>query len=123
MRHTVLVSLVVVVLMVAPYAPQCEAQVWESLAAAAAEKIVGLWKQGEVELLGHYCSYSVTPKIKRWQLYYKGRLWCPGWTHIRGEAETRSHSGVAGRTTKDFVEKAFKAGLITEEETRAWLNR
>ncbi|XP_071532929.1 anti-lipopolysaccharide factor-like [Panulirus ornatus] len=122
MRHTVLVSLVVVVLMVAPYAPQCEAQGWEALVGAVAQKLIELWHHGEVELLGHYCSYSVQPKFRKWQLYYKGRMWCPGWTQIRGEALTRSRSGVAGKTARDFVEKAFRAGLITEEETRAWLN-
>nr|ABP73293.1 anti-lipopolysaccharide factor isoform 4 [Penaeus monodon] len=41
MRVSVLVSLVLVVSLVALFAPQCQAQGWEAVAAAVASKIVG----------------------------------------------------------------------------------
>ncbi|XP_069194913.1 anti-lipopolysaccharide factor-like [Procambarus clarkii] len=114
----VLVCLVLVVTVL----PQCNnAQAWETLAVAIAEKLVELWQHGEVRLLNHQCNYSVTPKVRSWELYYQGSMWCPGWTPIRGEALTRSRSGVVGKTTQDFVRKAFTAGLITEQEGKDWL--
>ncbi|XP_045623664.1 anti-lipopolysaccharide factor [Procambarus clarkii] len=122
MNHRVVVSLVVVGLLAASFTPQSHAQVLEGLAAAVTGKLAGLWRNGEVELLGHYCSYSVTPTIRRWQLYFRGRMWCPGWTSIRGEAMTRSNSGVQGDTTRDFVTKALNAGLISQQEAQAWLD-
>ncbi|XP_042857182.1 anti-lipopolysaccharide factor-like [Penaeus japonicus] len=122
MRVSALVSLVAVVALVALFAPQCQAQGWEAVAAAVASKVVGLWRNEKTELLGHECNFTVKPYIKKFQLYYKGRMWCPGWTPIRGEASTRSQSGVAGRTAKDFVEKAFRGGLISEKEADQWLH-
>ncbi|KAK8720567.1 hypothetical protein OTU49_013241 [Cherax quadricarinatus] len=122
MRSTVLVSVVVVSLLVAPLVPQSNAQVWEALAGAVADKVASLWDEGEVELMGHYCNYSVKPKFRRWELYFDGTMWCPGWTTIRGEALTRSRSGVIGETTRDFVRKAFEAGIITEQSAQQWLN-
>nr|AEP84102.1 anti-lipopolysaccharide factor [Macrobrachium rosenbergii] len=122
MRVSVLASLVLAVSLVALFAPQCQAQGWEAVAAAVASKIVGLWRNEKTELLGHECKFTVKPYIKRFQLNYKGRMWCPGWTAIRGEASTRSHSGVAGRTAQDFVRKAFQKGLISQQEANQWLN-
>ncbi|KAK8720565.1 hypothetical protein OTU49_013237, partial [Cherax quadricarinatus] len=103
------------------FTPRCYGQAWEQLAVAVAEKLIDLWQLGEFQLLGHKCNYSVTPKIRRLELYFQGSMWCPGWTLIRGEALTRSRSGVIGDTTQDFVRKAFIAGLITEQEAQAWL--
>ncbi|XP_027206930.2 anti-lipopolysaccharide factor [Penaeus vannamei] len=122
MRVSVLTSLVVAVFLVALFAPECQAQGWQAVAAAVASKIVGLWRNEETELLGHKCRFTVKPYIKRLQLNYKGKMWCPGWTTIKGEARTRSHSGVAGRTARDFVEKAFRDGLISEQDAKRWLN-
>ncbi|XP_068202546.1 anti-lipopolysaccharide factor-like [Palaemon carinicauda] len=122
MKLSLLLGIVLVGVMTSSLFPTCEAQAWQAVAAAVAEKIAGLWVNDEMELLGHTCNYRVDPKIKRFQLYFKGRMWCPGWTPIRGEAETRSRSGVVGKTTQDFVTKAFKSGLISEDEARVWLN-
>ncbi|KAK8720568.1 hypothetical protein OTU49_013242 [Cherax quadricarinatus] len=122
MRTATLVSVVVLSLIVAPLVPQSNAQLWEAIAGAVSNKVISLWDQGEVELMGHYCNYRVVPKFRRWQLYFNGRMWCPGWTTIRGEATTRSRSGVIGDTTRDFVRKAFEAGIITEQSAQQWLN-
>nr|AOG75601.1 ALF8 [Procambarus clarkii] len=122
MNHRVVVSLVVVGLLAASFAPQSHAQVLEGLAAAVTGKLAGLWRNGEVELLGHYCQYSVSPKFKSFELYFRGRMTCPGWTPIRGEAESRSSTGILAATTADFVNKAFQAGLITEDDAKRWLN-
>lgn len=37
-------------------------------------------------------------------------------------AMTRSRSGVVGKTTQDFVRKAFSSGLISEQEAQNWLS-
>ena len=122
MKLSVVFSVVMVGVMTSSLLPTCEAQGWEVVAAAVAEKIAGLWVDDQMVFLGHTCQYSVNPKIKRFELYFKGRMWCPGWTTIRGEAETRSRSGVVTKTTQDFVRKAFQSGIVTEEQARVWLN-
>ncbi|KAG7173665.1 anti-lipopolysaccharide factor-like [Homarus americanus] len=123
MRQCVLlVSVLVVGVLLAPFAPQCHAQGWETLVAGVSSQLVSLWHQGELELMGHYCNFQVKPKIRRWQLYFVGSMWCPGWTNIRGSAQTRSRSGVVGKTTTDFVRKAFRAGLITQQDAQEWLD-
>lgn len=123
MRPQVLVSLLVISALVGSFVPQCQAQNWEeALVSTVMEQVTGLWRQGEMELMGHYCNYTVVPKIRSWELYYYGTMWCPGWTPIRGSARTRSRSGVVGDTTRDFVRKAFRSGLITEDQARDWLN-
>ncbi|KAG7153929.1 anti-lipopolysaccharide factor-like [Homarus americanus] len=122
MRPSVLCALVMVAVM-APYLPQCHAQGWEALLPAFVDKLSGLWRNGEVELLGrHYCSFAVKPKIKSWELYFLGTVSCPGWTRIRGHSETRSYSNVVNKATEDFLRNALKAGIITEEDLNTWLN-
>ncbi|XP_042869033.1 anti-lipopolysaccharide factor-like [Penaeus japonicus] len=123
MMRVSVTSMILVVVAAAAFAPKCHAQGWEALVPAIAEKLTGLWENGELELLGHYCNFYVEPKFRNWQLRFKGRMWCPGWTIIKGEADTRSRSGVVGKTIQDFVKKAFSQGLITEEEARAWLSQ
>nr|XP_053638167.1 anti-lipopolysaccharide factor-like [Cherax quadricarinatus] len=121
MRSSVLVSVVAVSLLVAPLVPQSNAQITEALVTALAGKVAGLWDNGQLELLGNYCNYNVRPTIKKFQLYFNGSMYCPGWTTIRGEASTRSRSGVVGETTKDFIRKAMAAGLITQQQATDFL--
>nr|XP_045617680.1 anti-lipopolysaccharide factor-like [Procambarus clarkii]AOG75604.1 ALF11 [Procambarus clarkii] len=123
MRLSAVLSLGVVLTLVVLPAPECHGQeILQSLLGAVTQQLVGLWKNGEVELLGHYCQYSVSPKFKSFELYFRGRMTCPGWTPIRGEAESRSSTGILAATTADFVNKAFQAGLITEDDAKRWLN-
>ncbi|XP_045616950.1 anti-lipopolysaccharide factor [Procambarus clarkii] len=121
MRIHVVVSVVLVALAVSCLVPGTHAQGWEAVAAAVAQKLVGLFRNEEVELLGRICKLTVKPYIKRFQLYHKGTMSCPGWTHIKGEGDTRSASGVANKTIQDFVRKAFASGVIQEEEAQHWL--
>ncbi|KAK8398847.1 hypothetical protein O3P69_004145 [Scylla paramamosain] len=121
MRPSLALSVVVVVVAAAVLVPQCYAQDWESLLVSVGKKIIGLWRNEETEFLGRKCQLTVKPKIKNLQLYHEGRMWCPGWTPIVGEALTRSFSGVAGKTVQDFVRKAHDKNLITEEEAKVWL--
>ncbi|KAK7086980.1 hypothetical protein SK128_006490 [Halocaridina rubra] len=121
MRLALVVSVVLIGVMLAPLVPTTEAQGWEALAIAIGKKLTTLWNSGNLTILGHKCTYSVRPTINRFQLYFKGKMWCPGWTAIRGEARTRSRSGVLGKTATDFARKAFNAGLITEQHAKEWL--
>ncbi|XP_042208748.1 anti-lipopolysaccharide factor-like isoform X3 [Homarus americanus] len=122
MRPSVLCALVMVAVM-APYLPQCHAQGWELLLPAFVDKLSGLWRNGEMELLGQYlCSYTVRPHLRSLELYFKGKMACPEWTAIIGEAETRSRSKVLNKTTEDFLRKALAAGIITEEDLNTWLS-
>ncbi|XP_066973272.1 anti-lipopolysaccharide factor-like [Macrobrachium rosenbergii] len=94
----------------------------DGLVQALTSQLVGLWETGDLEFLDHVCSFQVKPKIKRWELYFRGTMWCPGWTPIRGTSETRSRSGVVNQAVADFVQKALASGLVTEEEARNWLS-
>ena len=40
-----------------------------------------------MDFLDHVCLYSVVPAIHRWELKFKGTVWCPGWTPIRGRCK------------------------------------
>ncbi|MPC80343.1 anti-lipopolysaccharide factor-like [Portunus trituberculatus] len=121
MRPSVALSVVVVAVVATVMIPQCHAQEWESLLASIGEKIIGLWRNEKTEFMGRNCQLTVKPKILNFELYHEGRMWCPGWTPIVGEALTRSFSGVAGKTVQDFVKQAHDKGLITEEDAKVWL--
>ncbi|XP_071525286.1 anti-lipopolysaccharide factor-like [Panulirus ornatus] len=122
MRQCVLMSVVFMAGALVIFAPQCQGFSLDSLLPVLTDQISGLWRDGEMELLGHYCNYAVKPTIIKFELYFQGSVWCPGWTKIRGEALTRSKTGVVGKTTSDFVKKIYEAGLVTEEEAREWVN-
>ncbi|CAG0898607.1 unnamed protein product [Darwinula stevensoni] len=94
---------------------------WEEFIGQVATKVMGLWKDEQVEFLGHRCDYSMSPGFYRWQLYYKTKVMCPGWTTIIGRAKTKSPSGSLEHATKDFVNKALKAGLVTEEQVKEFI--
>ncbi|XP_064097380.1 anti-lipopolysaccharide factor-like [Macrobrachium nipponense] len=94
----------------------------DELVQSLTSQLVGLWETGDLEFLDHVCSFQVRPKFKRWQLYFSGTMWCPGWTPIRGTSETRSRTSVVNEAVADFVQKALSSGLVTEEEARNWLN-
>ncbi|XP_069954319.1 anti-lipopolysaccharide factor-like isoform X2 [Cherax quadricarinatus] len=121
MAVRVVLSVMMAMMLMVSFLPASDAQGWETLALAVAQKAISLWRNDEVEFMGHNCNISVSPYIKRFQLYYRGRMSCPGWTHIRGEGDTRSKSGVAGKTTQDFVNKAFASGLISQQDAQKWL--
>ncbi|XP_064090812.1 LOW QUALITY PROTEIN: anti-lipopolysaccharide factor-like [Macrobrachium nipponense] len=88
-----------------------------------ATKLSRLWRSGDIVFLDHVCSFQVKPKIQKFQLYFEGKFWCPGWTPIKGEgiALTRSNSSVVNKAVADFLQKALASGLTTEDEARAWL--
>ncbi|CAL4069472.1 unnamed protein product [Meganyctiphanes norvegica] len=116
-RFSALVVLVVLATAVAPNA----AQDWGDLSTALVTQISGLWQNGEMEFMGHNCYFSVRPKVKRWQLYFRGKMWCPGWAPFTGQSETRSRSGVTNKAVNDFVQKAIGSNLITQDQARLWL--
>ncbi|XP_047741309.1 uncharacterized protein LOC108676095 [Hyalella azteca] len=91
------------------------------LVPALADQLVSLWQNNELQFMGFQCFYQQNPRIKRWQLYFRGNFMCPGWTAIQGRAETRSRSGVLRDTIEDFLNKITAANLVTADEARAWL--
>ncbi|XP_037782680.1 anti-lipopolysaccharide factor-like [Penaeus monodon] len=116
------VSAVLVVALVAPLTPRCYGFGLKDLfLPAITDQVKDLWRNGDVDLVDHSCSYSVKPDIQGIELYFIGSVTCPGWTTIRGESNTRSKSGVLNAAIKDFIQKALKAGLVTEEEAKPYL--
>nr|BAH22585.1 anti-lipopolysaccharide factor 2 [Penaeus japonicus] len=101
--------------------PQCTGQGVQDLIPALVQRIVGLWHSDEVEFMGHSCRYSQRPTFYRWELYFRGSMWCPGWAPFTGRSMTRSPSGAVEHATRDFVEKALQRNLITEDDARIWL--
>ncbi|XP_063615157.1 anti-lipopolysaccharide factor-like [Penaeus indicus] len=121
MKLSFVLGVVTVVAAVALFATPCQGQLWETLVPLITKQVVGLWKNGEREFFGHQCTYSVTPKVKSFELYFKGRMTCPTLSSMRGEALTRSRSGVEAKTVEDYVKKVLAQGVITEEEAKAWI--
>ncbi|ROT74012.1 anti-lipopolysaccharide factor isoform 1 [Penaeus vannamei] len=77
MKLSFLVGVVALVAAVGLLATPCQGQVWETLIPLITQQVVGLWKTGEREMFGHECTYFVTPKVKSFELYFKGRMTCP----------------------------------------------
>ncbi|XP_047487907.1 anti-lipopolysaccharide factor-like [Penaeus chinensis] len=83
-----------------------------------------LIRNGEFELLGHYCSYSTRPYFIRWQLKFKTKIWCPGWTLVYGTARDKaSVSNSLQDAIVNFVQKAHQEGVINEEDAKPWLQK
>ncbi|XP_037803363.1 anti-lipopolysaccharide factor-like [Penaeus monodon] len=81
-----------------------------------------LVRNGEIELLGHYCSYSTRPYFLRWQLKFKTKIWCPGWTLVYGSAKGNSSvSSSLQDAIVNFVQKAYQEDVISEEDAKPWL--
>nr|AVP74303.1 anti-lipopolysaccharide factor 3 [Penaeus vannamei]QJD13444.1 anti-lipopolisaccharide factor 5 [Penaeus vannamei] len=116
------VSAVLVVALVAPLAPPCHGFSLKDLfVPVIKDQVSDLWRTGDIDLVGHSCTYNVKPDIDGFELYFIGSVTCPGWTTLRGESNTRSKSGVVNAAVKDFIQKALKAGLVTEEEAKPHL--
>ncbi|ROT65196.1 anti-lipopolysaccharide factor [Penaeus vannamei] len=116
----VLVSSVVALALIA-LVPRSQGQGVQDLIPSLVQRIVGLWHSDEVEFMGHSCRYSQRPSFYRWELYFNGRMWCPGWAPFTGRSRTRSPSGAVEHATRDFVQKALQSNLITEDDARIWL--
>ncbi|KAF2362569.1 Anti-lipopolysaccharide factor/Scygonadin [Trinorchestia longiramus] len=114
-------SLMVVMVVMVLCAQQANAQDFRDLIPAISQQIAALWQNRDFHFLGTTCRYDQQPRIKRWQLYYRGRLTCPGYPGIQGRGDTRSRSGVMLKTIEDFLRKASAAGRVSEEEVRIWL--
>ncbi|XP_045608931.1 anti-lipopolysaccharide factor isoform X2 [Procambarus clarkii] len=122
MRSWTLLTVMSLMMMVVLQQP-CQAQVSPELINLIINKLGGLWKDGEVEFMGRACNYSYSPKISGWRLYYKGKMWCPGWAPFSGDSQTKSRAGAIEHATRDFVRKAIENKLITAEEAAAWLKQ
>lgn len=122
MKAWVLMSVGVMIMMMVSPPDSCHAQGTEALITLIINKLAGLWDHDEVIFMGHKCSFSHSPSFYRWELYYKGRMWCPGWAPFSGNSKTRSRAGSIEHATRDFVKKALENNLITEEEASAWLS-
>jgi len=88
------------------------------------DRVAGLWEEAPMQFLGRSCRYEIRPTISGFQLNYKGKIWCPGWTQIEGRSQTKSKKGALEHATRDFATKALSAGLITQAEADAdpWLS-
>ncbi|MPC16208.1 Anti-lipopolysaccharide factor [Portunus trituberculatus] len=80
-----------------------------------------LFDFGAIEILDRVCNYRVMPRFENWRFYFKGDVWCPGWTFIKGESLTRSRTRVVNKAIADFAQKALAQGLITQEDAQPLL--
>ncbi|XP_068205582.1 anti-lipopolysaccharide factor-like [Palaemon carinicauda] len=134
MRSSGIISALLGVAIVATMTPKTDTQdltvagllgglTGNELVEAVTKKLVGLWRTGDIVLMDRVCSYQVKPTIRKFELYFKGTFWCPGWTPIRGQSLTRSNSNAVNDAVRDFVQQAMAKGVITEEAAREWLSQ
>ncbi|CAL4216071.1 unnamed protein product, partial [Meganyctiphanes norvegica] len=109
-RTSTLVLGLVVALAVRP----STAQDWGDLPTALVSQITGLWQNGEMELMGHYCYFSVSPSFCRWELYFNGSMWCPGWAPFNGEEASKDGLHLMEKDGLHLMEK--KDGLHLMEK-------
>jgi len=105
--------------------PPCHSQAEIQAQAESGDGIIGtitgLWEEKDIQFLGHTCRLEIRPTISRFQLNYKGKIWCPGWTNIEGRSQTKSKKGAYEHAARDFAQKALNAGLITQAEANPWI--
>ncbi|MPC81844.1 Anti-lipopolysaccharide factor [Portunus trituberculatus] len=111
------VSLLLIVLSIALVAPS--QGFLKDLLFGEAKK--ALLEDGTTEILDHVCNFRVMPRLRSWELYFRGDVWCPGWTVIKGESLTRSRTRVVNKAVADFAQKALAQGLITQEDAQPLL--
>ncbi|XP_045584937.1 anti-lipopolysaccharide factor [Procambarus clarkii] len=120
MKWSVLVVVLAMVLVMEAPDP-CHGQDWDDTITLIINKLAGLWHEGEAKFMGHSCRYSYKPTFYRWKMYYKGKMWCPGWVPFSGHSRTESRSGAIEHATRDFVKQALEKNLFTAEEASAWI--
>ncbi|KAK8742576.1 hypothetical protein OTU49_001966 [Cherax quadricarinatus] len=118
-----LVLSVLVLLQVVPVSAQAKPLDFSQILSSVATNAVGLlFKENEIELLGHYCTLSTRPHFHRWKMYHRATVTCPGWTTAVGRARGFTSPVNAEReATRDMVKKLVENGLVTEEEASHWL--
>ncbi|XP_053652897.1 anti-lipopolysaccharide factor [Cherax quadricarinatus] len=118
-----LVLSLLVVLLVAPSpAPAKSFDFLQIVSSLADNVITRLYREDEIELLGHYCTISRTPYFYKWELNFRATSRCPDWTTALGKAEgyVNPHNAET-EATKDLVRKLVERGLVTQEEASPWL--
>ncbi|XP_050727498.1 anti-lipopolysaccharide factor-like [Eriocheir sinensis] len=119
MARLSLFLLVVAVAVFTPNIPQCEAGWLDRIIGTAVDSVAEF---GTTNIVDQICNTRVMPTIKKFELYFRGRVWCPGWTTIQGESLTRSRTRVVNKAVEDFARKAVAAGLMTQEDANPLLN-
>ncbi|KAK8726288.1 hypothetical protein OTU49_010190, partial [Cherax quadricarinatus] len=81
-----LVLSLLVVLLVAPSpAPAKSFDFLQIVSSLADNVITRLYREDEIELLGHYCTISRTPYFYKWELNFRATSRCPDWTTALGK--------------------------------------
>ncbi|KAK4327154.1 hypothetical protein Pmani_002383 [Petrolisthes manimaculis] len=81
-----------------------------------------LFKHGEIILFDHYCTLSRRPFIKSWELHYRTKIHCPGWTPIIGKGTSDWNPARSELdATRDYVRQALQQGFITQEQADPWI--
>ncbi|CAL4119869.1 unnamed protein product [Meganyctiphanes norvegica] len=81
-------------------------------------------KSDTLELFEHTCEYTVYPYFKKWEIYYKANVFCPGWVPYRGQYDdSRSSSKSQLIATQDLVRQLVAGGQITEQDAKVWLDQ
>ncbi|XP_076067057.1 anti-lipopolysaccharide factor-like [Oratosquilla oratoria] len=106
----------------APQIDRAEGEIWAAVVPILVQKLSTLWRNGQLEFLGHQCEYSVRPKFISWELYFYGHMSCPSLGGLSVTHRTRSRSKVVERTMKAFVKDAVRKKLITESQAQRWIN-
>ncbi|XP_050727500.1 anti-lipopolysaccharide factor-like [Eriocheir sinensis] len=115
-------SLFLVAVAVAVFTPnirQCEANIFDDIFGKVTETLVDF---GTTDIAGNPCNYRLSPRLIKFELYFVGLVWCPGWTTIQGESLTRSRTRVVNKAVEDFAKKAVAAGIMTQEDADPLLN-
>ncbi|XP_076067058.1 anti-lipopolysaccharide factor-like [Oratosquilla oratoria] len=105
----------------APQIDRAEGDVWATVVPILVKKLSSLWRNGQLEFLGHQCEYSVRPRVRRWKLYFYGHMSCPSLGGLSVTHRTQSRSKVVERTMEAFVKDAVRKRLITESQAKQWM--
>ncbi|KAG7164048.1 anti-lipopolysaccharide factor-like [Homarus americanus] len=117
------VSMGVVLLLLAPTpTPATPFDLSRVISTLADNVIDRLYNEGEMNLLGHYCTYKRQPYFHRWELFYRAQATCPGWSTSVGKSINHRNPNSAEReATRNLVQQIVAEGLVAKEEAKEWL--
>lgn len=80
-------------------------------------------KTTELTILDHYCTMTRRPYFKGIEVHYRAEVSCPEWTTLKGRGSNHTNAtNSENDALKEFMNKALKAGLVTQKEAKPWLN-
>ncbi|XP_076067774.1 anti-lipopolysaccharide factor-like [Oratosquilla oratoria] len=80
-----------------------------------------LWKRGKMNLFDRECNYLTRPLVRKFELRYEGRVWCPGWVPFDGKSRPRANPDHAHQeAVEKFIQQVEEEKLVDPADIDYW---